>query len=138
MKPATSTLAGEREPQKAAVTQPSGFEPAFEPALQSRRAGCEGRGGAFRHALRALPVRLLVAQQVGSHGGDERATRTDDQREHHGLGERHEQIVRDAAELNIGTNTIQRQVNMTNAGAATICREPSMIAASMSLPCSRW
>ena len=38
---------------------------------------------------------------------------------------------------NIGMNTMQMQSNETNAGM-TICEAPSMIAASTSLPCSRW
>ena len=38
---------------------------------------------------------------------------------------------------NIGTNTMQMHSSETVAGT-TICRAPSMIAVSISLPCSRW
>jgi hypothetical protein len=38
---------------------------------------------------------------------------------------------------NIGMNTMQMHSKDTNAGM-TICEEPSMIAVSTSLPCSRW
>ena len=38
---------------------------------------------------------------------------------------------------NIGMNTMQMHSSETKAGT-TICEAPSMIAASTSLPCSRW
>ena len=128
----------EREQQQRAVALADLCEAVVEHPLEAlERIARAPRRRLF--ALRLVAAAVVPAHQVVGHCRHQRAREQErtDQREHDRLGQRPEQVAGDAAELNIGTNTMHRQSSVTKAGM-TICCAPSMIAGSICLPCSRW